>query len=65
MQPLNTLTERIDRERLLAIVPRFTDATASLVGVSMQPLMSFRIGYPTMTPALSPRRPADDVLGVA
>jgi nitroreductase len=64
MQPLNTLTERIDRERMLGIAPRFTEATATFVGRSMQPLMTFRIGYPTISATPSPRRPAKDVLEV-
>lgn len=63
MQPLNTLTERIDREKVLGIAPRFTEAVASLLQEpEWQPLMSFRIGYSTVTPAPSPRRPANEVM---
>jgi nitroreductase len=64
MQPLNTLTERIDRERVLGLAPRFTQAVPELLGASvMQALMTFRIGYPSMTALPSPRRPAESVMG--
>jgi hypothetical protein len=63
MQPLNTLTERIDRERALGVAPRFTDAVAGLLArPGQQLLMSFRIGYPTTTPSASPRRAAEAAL---
>ena len=66
MQPLNTLTERIDRERVLGVAPRFTQAVPELLGAPvMQALMSFRIGYPTMKTLPSPRRPAESVGGKA
>ena len=64
MQPLNTITERIDRERFLGITPRFQEAARALLAEpGWEPLMSFRIGYPTVQPAPSPRRPADNVVG--
>jgi nitroreductase len=63
MQPLNQITERIDRERFLALSPRFTQAAADLMPEpSWQPLMSFRAGYPTVNPSPSPRRGAEAVL---
>ncbi len=63
MQPLNQITERIDRERFLALSPRFTQAAAQLMPESgSQPLMSFRVGYPTVNPSPSPRRGAEAVL---
>jgi hypothetical protein len=63
MQPLNQITERIDRERLLGLNPRFTQAAADLMPEpGWQPLMSFRAGYPTVTTPLSPRRRAETVL---
>jgi hypothetical protein len=66
MQPLNTLTERIDRERMLSVAPRFTQAVPELLGApAMQALMSFRIGYPTMKTLPSPRRRAETVIGQA
>ncbi|MEA2636194.1 MAG: hypothetical protein QOH92_2961 [Chloroflexota bacterium] len=63
MQPLNQITERIDRERLLGLNPRFTQAAADLMPEpGWQPLMSFRAGYPTVDPSPSPRRRAEAVL---
>ena len=63
IQPLNTLTERIDREKSTGSAPRFADAVAGLLAQpGWQPLMSFRIGYPTVQPGASPRRPAEAVL---
>ena len=63
MQPLNQITERIDREKLLGLNPRFTQAAADLMPEpGWQPLMSFRAGYPTVNPSPSPRRGADAVL---
>ena len=65
MQPLNQLTERIDRENLSGLPPRFTQAVAELIpDPDWQPLMSFRIGYPTAQPSPSPRRPAESVISV-
>ena len=63
MQPLNQITERIDREKQLGLNPRFIQAAADLMPEpGWQPLMSFRVGYPTVTASLSPRRPAEAVL---
>ena len=62
MQPLNTITERIDREKVLGLPARFQADISSLLPPSAQPLMTFRIGYPTVAPPPSPRRPAEDVL---
>src|SRR6202521_3901104 len=66
MQPLNTLTERIDRERMLGVAPRFTQAVPEVLGNPvMQALMSFRVGYPTMKTLPSPRRLAESVIAQA
>ena len=63
MQPLNQITERIDREKLLGLNPRFTQVAADLMPEpGWQPLMSFRVGYPTVTASPSPRRRAESVL---
>ena len=63
MQPLNQVTERIDRERFIGLKPRFTQAAADLMPEpGWQPLMSFRVGYPTVSASLSPRRRAEAVL---
>jgi hypothetical protein len=63
MQPLNQITERIDREKLLGLNPRFTQAAADLMPEpGWQALMSFRVGYPTVDASPSPRRRAEAVL---
>jgi len=62
MQPLNTITERVDREKALGLPARFEAGISSLVPPNVQALMTFRIGYPTVEPPPSPRRPAGDVL---
>jgi nitroreductase len=63
MQPLNQITERIDREKLAGLNPRFTQAAAQLMlDPGWQPLMSFRVGYPTMSAQPSPRRRVEAVL---
>jgi nitroreductase len=62
MQPLNTITERIDREKVLGLPARFQAGISSLLPPNVEPLMTFRIGYPTVEPPPSPRRPAVDVL---
>jgi hypothetical protein len=66
MQPLNQITERIDRERFVGLNPRFTQAAAHLMPEpGWQALMSFRIGYPTANASPSPRRRAESVLEAA
>jgi nitroreductase len=63
MQPLNQITERIDREKLLGLNPRFDQAAAQLMREpGWKPLMSFRVGYPTVSASPSPRRRAEAVL---
>src|SRR2546422_5673785 len=63
LQPLNQPTERADRERVLAIEPRFGRALTELVDdAAWQALMTFRVGYPTRPAALSPRRAAEALL---
>jgi hypothetical protein len=63
MQPLNQITERIDREKLLGLNPRLTQAAAQLMPEpGWQTLMSFRAGYPTVNPSPSPRYGAEAVL---
>jgi nitroreductase len=62
MQPLNQITERIDREKVLGLPARFQADLSSLLPPNAEPLMTFRIGYPTVEPPPSPRRPAEDVL---
>jgi len=63
MQPLNQMSERADRERMLGIEPRFGNALKELASVpGMQALMPFRLGYPTMQAQPSPRRDVAAVL---
>jgi TAT (twin-arginine translocation) pathway signal sequence len=63
IQPLNQITERIDRERFVGVNPGFTQAAADLMPEpGWQALMSFRIGYPTVKASPSPRRRAESVL---
>ncbi len=63
MQPLNQITERIDREKFVGLNPRFARSAADLMPEpGWQPLMSFRVGYPTVTASPSPRRRAEAVL---
>jgi len=63
MQPLNQVTEMVDREIVLASTPRFGDALRALVGdPTWQVIMTFRVGYATHEALLSPRRPISAVL---
>jgi hypothetical protein len=63
MQPMNQMAERADRETTQGIAPRFGNALKSLIGASpWEPLMPFRLGYPTHEALRSPRRAINDVL---
>ena len=62
MQPLCQIPERVDRETSAALPPDVTDAVAKLLPAGTHAIMTFRIGHPTTTALLSPRRPADDVV---
>ena len=62
---MNQITERIDRERQLGLVPRFGDASRQLIpDQGFEQLVAFRIGYATGIGGrgLSPRIPATQVL---
>ena len=63
MQPLNQTVERAERERVTstpAVIGRGLD---QLIGDgTWQPVMPFRIGYPTVEAPASPRRYVRDVL---
>lgn len=64
MQPLNQMTERVDRERQLGIEPVFGKAIAALIGdENWTGIMPFRMGYPTEQALLSPRRGLEKVIG--
>ena len=62
LQHINQMTERADREKALALTPRFGDALRGLLPTDWQALSTFRIGYPTHTPNKSPRRAIDAVI---
>jgi hypothetical protein len=62
MQPLCQVPERIDRERSAGLSPDITAAMAALLPGERHPIMTFRIGHPTVDALRSPRRPAHDVV---
>lgn len=62
LQPLNQVFERIDREIDAGLEPTFAKAMTALAPIGTEVVTAFRIGHPTTTPYLSPRRPAEEVL---
>jgi len=63
MQPLNQVVERSERDRATARPGPLTTGLDRLIAdPGWQPVMPFRIGYPTGTAPASPRRPVADVL---
>jgi hypothetical protein len=62
LQHMNQDTERADRETQLRTAPKFGPSLNTLLEEHRRALVSFRIGYPTLTPRLSPRRALVDVL---
>jgi hypothetical protein len=62
LQPLNQTFERADREADRGLDATFGRALAALTPDGWQGVTAFRVGYPTATPALSPRRPVEAVL---
>ncbi|MFG2029372.1 Acg family FMN-binding oxidoreductase [Streptomyces sp. NPDC048825] len=66
MQHMNQITERIDRDLGLGRQPEFGPRLAALVepaaGSGRQALVAFRLGRPTRSGRLSPRRPASEVI---
>jgi hypothetical protein len=63
MQPLNQVPERIDRERETGRPPAMLARAARFIGQDgWRPTFGFRLGYPTRTPGVSPRRPVAAVL---
>ena len=66
MQPLNQAVERAEREQTAGLRPEIgARLQALLPRRGWHPLMPFRLGYPTMEPLKSPRRPARDVTATA
>ena len=63
MQPMNQITERVDRERSLGIKQTFGNAIRELIPNSnWEALFTFRIGYPTVEALSSPRRSVQEVV---
>lgn len=59
-QPMNQITEQIDRDHQQGRPSRFEQPLADLVGPGA--LVAFRVGRPTQDGAPSPRRPVAEVL---
>jgi hypothetical protein len=57
LQPMNQITEQIDCERATRKRATFGPRFAELLPSGVQPLVTFRVGYPTRTARSSPLRP--------
>ena len=63
MQPMNQITERVDREKSLGIKQTFGNAIRELIpNPNWQALFTFRIGYPTVEALSSPRSSVQEVV---
>ena len=62
LQPMNQITERMDRERALGAPATFGPRFAALLPGAARPLVMFRIGRPTQDGRPSPRQAAATVL---
>lgn len=62
MQPISQVTERVDREAVLSLEPRFSKSLSEIVGSAREVLLVFRLGYPRQPALKSPRRPLKDVV---
>lgn len=63
MAPVNQIPERIDREDSIGSNPYFGQKLQELIAdQNWQPLMPFRVGYPTIEALASPRRSVKDML---
>lgn len=56
LQPMNQITERIDRERVTGAAATFGPRFGALLPPDAQPLVTFRVGYPVRDARPSPRR---------
>ncbi len=56
LQPMNQVTERIDRESTTGAAATFGPRLARLLPAGAQPLVAFRVGYPLREALPSPRR---------
>ncbi len=61
-QPLCQVLERVERDQSLGRVSEFAAPLARLLPAGRHALMTFRVGYPTVTAPRSPRRPAHRVI---
>ncbi|MEP6796913.1 MAG: hypothetical protein ABI890_02140 [Lapillicoccus sp.] len=62
LQPMNQITERIDREKTTGAAPTFGPRFAALLPPGTQPVIAFRVGHPTQDARPSPRRTLTDVI---
>ncbi len=62
LQPMNQVTERIDRERTIGAAATFAARFASLLPTGSEPVLAFRVGHPILDARPSPRRALQDVL---
>jgi hypothetical protein len=62
VQPLNQILEMADHEVAGVDTTRFCASLAELVPAEWQAVTAFRIGWPTATPHLAPRRSAGEVI---
>lgn len=62
MQPLNQVTERIDRDHMLGQASPFERPLAALTPEGRTTVFAFRIGMPTVAGGRSPRRPLEEVI---
>ena len=61
LQHMNQITERIDREATTGASPTFAPRFASLLPPGVNPLLTFRVGYPVRDGRPTPRRSARSV----
>jgi hypothetical protein len=62
---MNQITERIDRESTTGVPATFAPRFAALLPPAVQPLLTFRVGYPVRDGRPTPRRSVADVTRVA
>ncbi len=62
LQPMNQITERIDRERTTGASSTFGPLFAALLPIGSQPVIAFRVGHSTQDARPSPRRALADVI---
>lgn len=62
LQPMNPVTERVDRERTTGAAATFGPRFAALLPTGSEPVITFRVGHPTQDARPSPRRALPDVI---